>query len=277
MNIRVALNAMLATLLLAGCASPGQRLDQRARDAGLEVVHISAGSFPSIVYLKRSAGGDHATAGGAAPTLTIFLESDGIPWRDGRQPSADPTTHRPVALEMMMRSPGPAAYVTRPCYNGVRSDKCNVEHWTGARYSPEIVESMVVTVRETQRRIGVERVALVGYSGGGSLAVLIAERLENVASVITVAANLDTDAWTAHHRYLRLSQSLNPALSEQLHPWPELHLRGANDVVVPPATTERYFARYPQAQQRTIEGFDHVCCWVREWPAISAAPIPRAP
>lgn len=276
MNIRVALNAVLATLLfLGGCASPGQRLDQRAREAGLEVIHIAAGPFPSMVYLKRSGAADHANDSISSGPLTIFLESDGIPWL-GRIPSDDPTTREPVALEMLMRSPAPAAYVTRPCYNGVRSDKCNFELWTGARYSTEVVESMVATVREVQRRAGAERVALVGYSGGGSLAVLIAERLENVASVVTVAANLDTDAWTDHHKYLRLSQSLNPTLSDRPHPWPELHLRGANDLVVPLATTERYFARYPQAQQRIVEGFNHVCCWVRDWPTISVTPTPPA-
>jgi len=277
MNVRVALNAMLATLLLSGCTSAGQRLDQRAREAKLEMIHVMAGVFPSIAYLKHSASAvDHATASSSSAPLTIFLESDGIPWR-GRTPNDDPTTRRPVALEMLMRSPAPAAYITRPCYNGARSDKCNVEIWTGARYSPAVVESMVATVREVQRRTGSQRVALVGYSGGGTLAVLIAERLENVASVTTVAANLDTDAWTGHHQYLRLSQSLNPALSDAPHPWPELHLRGANDLVVPSATTESYFARYPQAQQRTIEGFDHVCCWVRDWPTISVTPTPPSP
>lgn len=270
MNIRVALNAMLATLLLGGCTSAGQRLDRQAREAGLEVVHVVAGEFPSIVYLKRSAAADHANE-----LLTVFLESDGVPWL-GRTPSDDPTTRQPVALEMLMRSPAPAAYVTRPCYNGLRSDKCNFELWTGARYSSAVVESMVATVREAQHRAGANKVALVGYSGGGALAVLIAERLENVTSVITIGANLDTDAWTDHHKYLRLSQSLNPALSDKPHPWPELHLRGANDLVVPPVTTERYFARYPKARQRTVEGFDHVCCWVRDWPTISVTPTPPA-
>jgi hypothetical protein len=273
MDVRFALKLALASMaVLAGCASPGQRLEQRARAAGLEIIHISAGEFPSFIYLKRSTVPTHASE-----PLTIFLESDGIPWLDGRQPSTDPTTREPLALDMLMRSPALAAYVTRPCYHDLRTDKCNVELWTGARYSSEVVESMAATVREAQRRSGATTVALVGYSGGGTLAVLIAERLDSVASVVTIAANLDTDVWTEHHRYLPMSQSLNPALSNQPHPWPELHLRGANDAIVPAATTARYFARYPQAQQRTIEGFDHVCCWVRDWSALSATPTPRAP
>lgn len=274
MNLRNALNTLLvlATAILGGCASPGQRLEQRARAAGLEIIDVTEGAFPSFVYLKRSTDPAQANA-----PLTIFLESDGMPWLDGRRPSADPTTRQPLALEMLFRSPAPAAYVTRPCYHGLHSDKCTVEHWTGARYSAAVVESMAATVREAQRRSGATRVAFVGYSGGGTLAVLIAERLDNVASVVTIAANLDTDAWTEHHKYLPMSQSLNPALSDRPHPWPELHLRGATDSVVPAATTARYFARYPRARQRTIEGFDHVCCWVRDWPSISEAPIARAP
>lgn len=273
MNVTVAFTILLATgILIGGCASPGQRLDRRARAGGLEVVHVSAGRFPSVIYMKHAADA-------AAPdtTLTVFLESDGVPWRGGRQPSADPTTHRPLALELLIRSPAPAAYITRPCYHGLHSDKCTAEHWTGARYSSEIVDSMAATVREAQHRLRATEVALVGYSGGGTLAVLIAERLENVARVVTIAANLDTDAWTEHHKYLPLSQSLNPALSDRPHEWPELHLRGSNDAVVPAASTARYFARYPRAQQRTIEDFDHVCCWVRDWPGVSAPPTPPAP
>lgn len=265
MRLRIALNAVLAAaIVLGGCATPGEQLDRRARAAGLEIVHVTAGEFPSMIYLKRGVPPAHADA-----PLTVFLESDGLPWSDGRRPSADPTTRQPLALELLIRSPGPAAYITRPCYHGLRSAKCNINYWTGARYSAEVVESMAATVREAQRTSGASQVAFVGYSGGGALAVLIAERIEHTASVTTIAANLDTEAWTEHHRYLPLS-GLNPAISERPHRWPELHLQGASDAVVPSATTARYFARHPRAQQRIIEGFDHGCCWVRDWARFAA-------
>jgi pimeloyl-ACP methyl ester carboxylesterase len=278
MNRRLTLGAVLvgvvlaAAIVLGGCASPGRQIERRARAAGLETIYVATAPFPSLIYLKRAPAAPHDET-----PLTIFLESDGLPWRDGRHPSADPTTRQPLALELLLRTPGPAAYVTRPCYHGLRSNKCTVDYWTGARYSTDVVESMAATVREAQRHSGTSRVAFVGYSGGGALAVLIAERIESTVSVMTIAANLDTDAWTEHHGYLPLSGSLNPALSDRSHPWPELHLQGANDTVVPAATTARYFARHPRAQRRVIQGFDHVCCWVRDWPQLSAMTAASAP
>jgi hypothetical protein len=98
--------------------------------------------------------------------------------------------------------------------------------------------------------------------------VLAAERLDGVDAVITIAANLDTDAWTTHHRYLPLSGSLNPARSAREHPWREIHLQGGNDKVAPPSTTDAYFERYPAAERRLIADHDHVCCWIDAWPSL---------
>jgi pimeloyl-ACP methyl ester carboxylesterase len=127
---------------------------------------------------------------------------------------------------------------------------------------------MTAAVRTAAARANSGKVVLVGYSGGGVLAVLLAERLDNVAAVITVGADLDIEAWTQHHGYLPLTGSLNPASSTAAHPWPEIHLYGARDAVVPVATTAAYFARFPHAQRKVMADYDHVCCWVEHWPAL---------
>jgi len=129
------------------------------------------------------------------------------------------------------------------------------------------VSSMTEVVRTVARQAQAQNVMLVGYSGGGVLAVLIAERLDNVAAVITVGANLDVDAWTRYHGYLPLTGSLNPAASTAQHRWPETHLYGAHDENVPPATADAYFKRFPNAKRR-LEANDHVCCWVEQWPEL---------
>jgi pimeloyl-ACP methyl ester carboxylesterase len=256
--------ALILFALLTGCASNGQRIDRLAAAAGMNRIAAESGGYGSYIYMKRAA------AQSAPGQLTVFLEGDGRPWENGRQPSIDPTTGNPVSLQLLLRTPSMAAYVTRPCYHDLRGPRCTPERWTMARYAEDIVSSITTAVRIARREAGAKQVVLVGYSGGGTLAVLVAERLENVAGVVTISANLDVDAWVRHHGYLPLTGSLNPALSERSHPWPELHLHGAKDAVVPVATTAHYFERYPAAKQIVMEQHDHVCCWVDEWPTLWA-------
>jgi pimeloyl-ACP methyl ester carboxylesterase len=264
--MRVAIAAMhrsatiVLALFLAGCATNAARIDELAATLGMSRSVVAAGGFRSLVYMR----------GVPAPQdlpLTIFIEGDGIPWVGGREPSLDPTTSDPIALKLLAQTPPPAAYVTRPCYNDMSGPRCTPERWTMERYSEEIVSSMTEVVRQATEQAAAHSVVLVGYSGGGVLAVLIAERLDNVAAVVTVGANLDVESWSEHHGYLPLTGSLNPAASTAVHRWPETHLYGAHDENVPPATADAYFKRFPSARRR-IEANDHVCCWVEQWPEL---------
>jgi hypothetical protein len=250
---------VIVICLLAASCSSTDRIDDLASKGGLERVVIDADGYASLLYLKRGAG-----------PLFVFLEGDGAPWRGGVAPSEDPTTSHPVALEMLLRTPGAGAYVGRPCYHRLEDPRCTSDDWTHGRYSEAVVSSMADAVRQAAMLLDARGLEIVGYSGGGVLAVLIAERLDGVEGLTTIGANLDIDAWTAHHRYLPLERSLNPARSERAHPWREVHLQGARDTRVPPATTAEYFARYPNAQRRIIDDFDHVCCWVEAWPQLLA-------
>lgn len=251
---------LVATLLVAGCASNAERIDSMATAAGLERTSFAHAGFRSLVYLK--------TSNEAHQPLTFFLEGDGLPWEGGMRPTTDPTARRALALELLTQTPGPVAYITRPCYHELRDEKCTSDRWTGGRYSEEIVAAMTAAVDDAARRANASDITLIGYSGGGVLAVLIAERLTNVRAVITVAANLDVEAWTGHHGYLRLSESLNPAISVREHDWLEMHYQGGRDVEVPPATTQAYFERYPSARREVIATYDHVCCWTEAWPRL---------
>ncbi len=252
---------LLLALFLAGCTSNATRIEELAAALGMTRSVVAAGGFRSPIFMRGAPGPQDAT-------LAIFIEGDGVPWEGGRQPSLDPATKDPIALELLAQTPLPAAYVARPCYHDMTGGRCTPERWTMERYSDEIVSSMTEVVRTTALQAKARSVVLVGYSGGGVLAVLIAERLDNVSAVITVGANLDTDAWTRHHDYLPLSGSLNPASSTAEHRWPETHLYGARDKTVPPATAEAYFKRYPGAQRRIVDANDHVCCWVEQWPQL---------
>lgn len=247
------------TLLIASCTSNSARIDEFAQAAKLQRAELEVDELRSIVYTRASS---------TASRLVVFLEGDGQPWVGGVVPAEDPTTRDPLALKLLIRTPGATAYIGRPCYQNARSARCTAELWTQARYSMPVVEAMRATIKQTADTLRASEIVLVGYSGGGVLAVLIAERLEKVVGVITVAANLDIDAWTTHHRYLPLTQSLNPARSEQAHDWPEVHLMGRRDEVVPSALSAAYFERFPRAQLWTFDQHGHVCCWMDEWDSL---------
>ena len=267
--IRV-VSLVVSVAALGACTSNGQRIDRTASDAQLSRRVVTGTGYRHVIYLKDI---DAAALGNSGGRMLVFLEGDGRPWiDDGRQrlPAVDPTTRNPIALQLLARTNAPGIYISRPCYQGLADRKCSSDTWTGGRYSREVVESLAAAVHTVAEETGAREIVLVGYSGGGALAVLVAERTEKVAAVVTLGANLDIEAWTQEHRYLPLSTSLNPAASDREHPWRELHLSGALDTVVPTATTAGYFEKYPAAKHWIMAQYDHVCCWVNDWPEVFA-------
>jgi dienelactone hydrolase len=258
--------ASLAIVTSAGCMSGAQRIDHLAESANLSRNVISGSNYRHIVYANRQ-----ADAVAADRRLVVYLDGDGLPWdATGQHPSVDPTTRHPIALQLLALTPEPSVYVSRPCYQELVDAACTTATWTSARYSLPVVESLAAAIRSATRTRNASGVILVGYSGGGTLAVLVAEKLQDVIAVVTIGANLDTDAWARHHDYLLLADSLNPAQDSHPHPWREVHLQGARDTVVPMATTSAYFSQHPGAQRRIFDEYDHVCCWVDNWPVLFA-------
>lgn len=251
---------LLIGSLLAGCASTPDAGDL-ARQHGLALGSLPAGGFELPVL------------GAARPDsqgrLRLYLPGDGIPWR-GRLPARNPTGRRHVALELMQRDPEPALLLGRPCYLRRQLDAgCEPALWTLGRYSEPIVEALDQALGQLIEQTRPGALLLVGYSGGGTLAVLLAARQALPTTVITVAANLDTRAWTRHHRHLPLTGSLNPAVDISPESgFRQIHFIGEQDSVVPPATLTAYRQRHPDATYWVEPGHDHRCCWVEAWPAL---------
>ena len=128
---------------------------------------------------------------------------------------------------------------------------------------------MAAALRRVLRAGEFERLTWFGYSGGGVIAVLLAPRFAETTDLVTIAANLDIDAWADLHGYSRLIGSLNPARQP---PMParirQRHYVGGQDRVVP----KDVVARGPIDPDTliVIPSYDHACCWEAIWPAVLA-------
>lgn len=205
-------------------------------------------------------------------TLTVYIEGDGRAWINPWQPSTDPTPGDPVGLRLAAADPAsPLIYLARPC-QFMMSAACDNRLWTGARLSAEVVDLFQQLIDEAMQRTHSARLGLVGYSGGGALAALLAERRRDVAWLVTVAANLDLSEWVRLASIEPLSGSIDPAdAAATIAKLPQVHFAGADDRIVPPAVTEAFIRRLPAGNAaRTIvePGFDHACCWAAAWPQL---------
>jgi len=248
---------------LHGCASPTDQLIDIANTQKFQRADIKANGFKHFV-MRNSVQPD------TDKTLHVYLEGDGSPWKYRVLRMRDPTPRSPLMLKLMALDETAAAYLGRPCYNGSFDDTgCSDDLWTSARYSETVVSSMVSALNKLIRRLGARNVRLFGHSGGGTLAMLIAERVPAVTHVVTLAGNLDTDAWVKHHRYTPLYGSLNPAkrqpLRESVAQW---HFMGRKDGVVPPPIVQAYVRAQTNAFGAIIGTFSHGCCWQRLWPSV---------
>jgi hypothetical protein len=261
MNGSRILGIVLAGALAAGCMSPAERFAEQAAALGLSHATIRGTAYDHRVYGK---------SGAATDTLNVYLDGDGTPW-SGRRPATDPTPRNSLVLRLLQLDPAPAVYLGRPCHHGTSSPTCSEAVWTRERYSPEVVASLAAASRQLMSTGGYRRVAWFGHSGGGTLAVLLASRVPETVSVVTIAANLDTRAWAEYAGDDDLSGSLNPALLPSLSPTIyQRHFGGSRDRIVPPRLSAKP-SRHLGSPLIVIAGYDHLCCWERRWPAILRA------
>jgi len=260
--------AVLLSSLLAGCSagkggSGLNALAERGVGHGFQPVNFSGPKFTLAGLIKGQAG--------ISDDLVVYIEGDGRGVVRGRV-TADPTPTRAMGLELASSDPAPVVlYLARvgqfqPSQTGQKYQA----YWSNKRLSEESVQAADRAVSEAKARLGAKRVHLIGYSGGGGLAILLAERRSDVATLATVAGLLDTSWWVREKNFQPLEGSLNPAdQAVVLAGLPQVHFYGSEDAIIPPRMSAHFRTLAPFTNFRRVEvGTNHWKGWPELWPGL---------
>lgn len=224
--------ALLCGVMLAGCQSPRQSLQDLAGRYGQQLEVLPTQPFPLLLgtpaVVRRSS------------RLRIYLEGDGRAWATPRQPSVDPSPRNLLVARLAFDDSTPSLYLSRPC-QFVSASGCTQNVWTNQRFSQEVVDSLSQALDQLKNRYGNRDFELVGYSGGAALALLLAAQRNDIRLVQTIAGNLSPALWAQMLGLTPLRGSLDPLhYRDKLASLPQRHLVGNRDRIVPVRLAELY-------------------------------------
>jgi pimeloyl-ACP methyl ester carboxylesterase len=217
--------------------------------------------------------------------LTIYIEGDGAAWYSRQIPPSDPTPKNPIAAYLALADPHFfVAYLARPCMylQSEQLKQCSAELWSDARFgiealalSNQAIDDLIAHIKErglldSPRQYSLN---LVGYSGGGVLAALMAAQRRDVACLVTLASPLDIEVWAKLQKVAPLAKSFNPAYPDaNLSQIRQMHWFGAEDRVVPPQAIGRYRNWNPSIEREQViqilPNFNHRNYWIQDWPSL---------
>jgi hypothetical protein len=201
--------------------------------------------------------------------MRIYIEGDGFAWVTRTRISDDPTPINPLTAKLMVQDTSKCkVYLARPCqYVGV--DRCDSDYWSEKRFADKVVQSYNEAFDRLKKKYGNSTFTLFGYSGGGAIALLSAADRNDVRRLVTIAGNLDTDAWVEYHRLSPLVGSLNPSqMGSKLESIPQIHFIGAEDRIIPEAMFKSYRKQLPDprnVKSVLCEECTHNKGWSEKW------------
>lgn len=267
LDMRLGLSMLVVSLVgfLGGCAAldPSTHANELAETAGMHAQRLETKDFVLTAFVRMS---------DPARPVHVYIEGDGLAWLSSTQPSTDPTPHQAEGLALAAADHAAnVVYIARPCQFtpmdlNARCD--DARWWTSDRYAAEVIDSMNAAVSQIAARAPGQKVDLVGYSGGGAVAVLVAAHRRDVESIRTVAGNLDVEFVNNLHHVSPMPNSLSPVDSARsVSSIPQIHFSGGEDTVVPPAVAARFVTATGSrcARAVTVDGLSHDSYWAAQW------------
>ena len=194
--------------------------------------------------------------------IKIYIEGDGLAWKSRNVISDNPTPINPMGLNLMTQEKNCSIYIARVGQYTTQSyDK---KYWTSHRFGKIILEDYIQLLDVIKNVYKNQTFDLIGYSGGGAFALLIAANRDDIKNVITVAGNLNHSYWSRYLNTSPLDGSLNPVnFANELSHINQYHLIGKNDKIMPYDVFKSYIKYFNDKANIQYFLFDatHSCCW----------------
>lgn len=204
--------------------------------------------------------------------LVVYIEGDGAALTYAKKVAQDPSPSHAQSYELAMLDPAPKVlYLARigqfqPSQTGPLYQK----YWAEERFSNDAVEAANEAIDQTKAQTGTSYVHLIGFSGGGAIATLLAERRSDIKTLVTVAGLLDISWWVDTFDYKPLTGSLNPAdRAAMISTLPQIHINGKTDNITPPQMAIQFKQKTNFTKFRIITlPNGHYDGWTKAWPKL---------
>jgi len=263
--------SLYVVLMVSACSTSLWQSDAELANTIAEPAHLNIKTHKAGKFVVHS----RERYDKPGQDLSIYLEGDGLAWISRTEASRDPTPDNPIGLRLAAIDPAPnVVWMARPCQytTPAENPSCSRYYWTIGRLAPEIVDAVDQAITAAKKTAKASKIHLIGYSGGGGLALLIAARRSDVASIRTLAGNIDHEAFTSFHQVTPMSQSLDPAsVAKRINTIPQWHFFGAKDKVVPEQIGESYRKKIGTSkciQIKVIPNISHNKGWEILWPSL---------
>lgn len=261
------------SLLLVGCisADPHRAAQEIASKSGLISEKFDTDPFAIVTWYRITP---------PVHSLRVYIEGDGFAWKSRTTPSDNPTPRNPTGLALAAADKqANVVYLARPCQfiGPPLPANCRVNIWTQDRFSPAVIQAMNEALSQMVLRYPGVKLDLVGYSGGGNIAALLAERRSDVRSLRTVAGNLDVAYVNALHHVTPMPSAMSAIdRAPALRTLPQIHYSGKADTTVPPVVARRFLQAVGGAcvQTEVVSGMAHGSDWAAIWPRLLAQGLP---
>ena len=223
-------------LLSSGCVSklsPKVRqytADTVAQSGNLVQQKIATDDFLLTTYQRFDSTADNKQ-------MVVYIEGDGMAWISRDQLSSNPTPVQPIALKLAsIDTNANVLYVARPCQYlwPQKMNRCSSRYWSDKRGSEEVISSINQAISIVKQKQNISSIRLIGYSGGGGIAALIADRRADVNEFVSVSGNLNYKLFTQTHDLSPMNRSIDPiTVANQIGSIPQIHYVGADDKIIP--------------------------------------------